>query len=276
MSQIGTCKLCQRRAEIQSSHLIPRAIFLDLRMPHLPNPNPIMGLPEETGPRQEQVEAPLLCSECEQRFSANGEKWVLENGYRLKGPSRIFKLLDTAKPISDEKWTVYAGAEIAGMDMDKISYFGASVFWRASVGTWPMAGKKRKMIDLGRRYEEQLRAFLLGEAEFPHGMVLWSAVCRTPEPPPVISFPAGERVTEGIHAYQRHIFDIPGFSFMLFVGNRIPDHVRDFCMVRSSRRFIYFSPVEKIIQRNTAQVFRESPPSQSLRKMHRKIWNEEL
>jgi hypothetical protein len=245
-------------------------------MPQLPNPNPIMGLPEETGPRQEQLQVPLLCSKCEQRFSARGEKWILENGYRLKGPSRIFQLLSSAQPISEEKWTVYPGAEIDGLDMDKISYFGASVFWRASAGTWSVAGKKHRMIDLGARYEEQLRSYLVGEADFPRAIVLWSAVCRTPEPPPVISFPTGERVGDGIYAYHRHTFDIPGLSFMLFVGNRIPDHIRDFCIVRSSRRFIYFSPVEEIIVRNTASVFHKSPPSQSLRKMHRKLWNEEL
>jgi len=252
MPTVGTCKLCRSNAEIQSSHLIPRAIYVDLRKPHLPNPNPIMGLPEETGPRQEQVEAPLLCSNC------------------------LFQLLSAAKPISEQKWTVYAGAEIDGLDMDKISYFGASVFWRASAGQWSMGGKRREMIDLGERYEEQLRAFLAGEASFPRGMVLWSAVCRTPEPPPVISFPTGELVSDGVHSYHQHIFNIPGISYMLLVGNRIPDHVREFCIIRSARRFIYFSPIEEIIERNTARVFRASPPSQSLRKMHRKLWNEEL
>jgi hypothetical protein len=276
MPPTGTCKLCGNTAEIQSSHLIPRALYLDLRMPDLPNPNPIMGVPEETGPRQEQLQTRLLCSECEQRFSANGEKWVLENGFRLKGPSRVFELLNAAKSVSREKWTVYAGAQIPGLDMDRIAYFGASVFWRASAGSWSIAGKKRQMIDLGVRYGDQLRAFLNGEAVFPRGMVLWSAVCRTPEPPPVISFPVGELVTEGVHAYHRHTFNIPGLSYMLFVGNRIPDRVRELCLVRSPERFLFFSPVEEIIARNTARVFRESPPSPSLRKLHRKVTGEVL
>jgi hypothetical protein len=276
MLAIGPCKLCRRDAELQSSHLIPRAIFVDLRMPELPNPSPIMSLPEETGPRQEQVVTSLLCSTCEQRFSALGEKWILEHGYRLTGASRIFQALNAASSVDRDKWTLYPGAEVDGLDMDKISYFGASVFWRASVGSWMMAGKKRRLIELGSRYEEQLRAFLGGEAEFPRAMVLWCAVCRTAEPPPVISFPTGERVGDGVHAYHRHTFDIPGLSYMLFVGNRIPDHIRESCIVRSPRRFIYFSPVEQIIERNTARVFAKSPPSPSLRKLHRKLWNKEL
>lgn len=276
MPPIRICKLCRREAEIQSSHLIPRAIFVDLRMPDLPNPNPIMGLPEETGPRQEQVVTPLLCSPCEQRFSANGEKWILENGYRLKGPSRIFQALNSANSVCQHGWTLYPGAEISGLDMDKIAYFGASVFWRASAGAWSIGGKKRRLIDLGTRYSELLRLFLLGEAEFPRAMVLRVAVCRTAEPPPVISFPAGELVGDGFNSYHRHTFDIPGSSYTLFVGNRIPDRIREFCTVRSARRFIYFSPVEETIERNTASVFAKSPPSPSLRKLHRTLWNEEL
>src|SRR5687768_3672864 len=86
MSAFGTCTLCHRDSALQVSHLIPRALYLDLRTPELPNPNPIVGTPEETGPRQEQVAAPLLCSGCEHLFNTRGEKWVLENGYRMKGP----------------------------------------------------------------------------------------------------------------------------------------------------------------------------------------------
>jgi hypothetical protein len=188
----------------------------------------------------------------------------------------MFQALSAASSVCEHSWTVYAGAEVDGLDMDKISYFGASVFWRASVGTWSIAGKKRRLIDLGERYAEQLRAFLAGEAEFPRAMVLWAAVCRTAEPPPVISFPTGEIVGDGFKSYHRHTFNIPGLSFMLFVGNRLPDQIRELCMVRSSRRFIYFSPVEEIIERNTAATFAKSPPSPSLRKLHRKLWNREL
>ncbi len=69
-------------------------------MPELPNPNPILGTPEETGPRQEQVVAPLLCGSCEHRFNVNGEKWVMEHGYRLRGPSRLYQTLEKAEPIT--------------------------------------------------------------------------------------------------------------------------------------------------------------------------------
>jgi len=163
---------------LQVSHLIPRALYLDLRMPELPNPNPIVGTPEETGPRQEQVVAPLLCRKCERRFNVNGEKWVLENGYRLNGPSRLYQTLQAAEPLPEvPSGTAYAGAELPDLDMDKLAYFGASIFWRASLRVWPVT-EERRFLDLGR-YAELLRRFLLGEAEFPLDMVLWSAIlCR--------------------------------------------------------------------------------------------------
>jgi hypothetical protein len=276
MAVDGICALCRQEAELQLSHLIPRALFLDLRMPDLPNPNPIIGTPEETGPRQEQVVAPLLCSCCEHRFNTCGEKWVLEHGYRLAGPSRLHEILSKAKPLPEHlSGTVYAGADLPGLDMKKLAYFGASIFWRASLPVWSIAGRRQDFLDLGR-YVEPLRQFLLGEENFPPEMVLWSAVCRAPEPPPVISFPAGGLTSEGHQSFHRYTFNIPGLSYTLYVGQRIPDRKRKFCMVRSLRRVLFFSPIEQAINRNAAATFSKGMPSSSLRKLHRTVTGGEL
>jgi hypothetical protein len=47
--------------------------------------------------------------------------------------------------------------------LDQLCYFGASVFWRASVHRW--AGEF--YIDFGSVYNEQFRRFLMGEVGFP-------------------------------------------------------------------------------------------------------------
>ncbi len=143
-----------------------------------------------------------------------------------------------------------------------MAYFGASIFWRASQPVWSLARKRQHLLDLGQ-YGEQLRQFLMGEEEFPADMVLWSAVCRIPEPPPVISFPTGEVTAEDGKSFHRHTFDIPGLSYMLYVGRCVPKRVRDLCMIRSPRRLLFFSPVERIIERNTARFF------ESHRRAHR-------
>jgi hypothetical protein len=270
---VGRCALCLRDRELRESHLLPRAIYRDLRSPHLPNPNPIVGTPDETGPRQEQIKEYLLCAECEDRFNQRGEKWILENGYRLKGPSPIYEMMRAASALREyPAGTTYAGAEISGLDMDKITYFGASVFWRAALPVWTVQGKRDAMIHLGS-YREELREFLLDDSEFPHNMVLLTAVARRPDPPPVMGFPTGERKKEGYH---QHTFEIPGQHFMLMVGRQIPQRERDRCAIRSSRRVIYFTPYEEITSRNTAKLFGESSPSPSLRKLHRKTSGEEL
>jgi hypothetical protein len=242
-------------------------------MPDLPNPNPILATPLETGPRQEQVVADFLCLECEDRFNQHGEKWVLENGYRLNAPSKLHAMLSGASPLPNHAGgTVHAGAEIPGLDTRRLAYFGASVFWRASATAWQHTGRNVPLIDLGP-YRERLRRYLLGDGEFPDDVVLWVAVCRAPLPPPVMSFPSGGRNREGIHFYT---FDIPGLSFALHVGKQIPMRSRELCTVRSPQKIVFFTPVEEIIARNAAQLFAKSPPSRALRKLHRRLWNEEL
>jgi len=270
------CALCLQEAELRRSHLIPRGLILDLRVPELSNPNPIVSMPEETGPRQEQIVAPLLCGSCEHRFSVNGEKWVLENGYRMKGPSRLYQTLNNAKPLPEyASETVYAGADLPALDMDKLAYFGASIFWRASRGVWSLAGKRQHFLELGR-YAEPLRQFLLGEGEFPPDMALLGFIFRTPEPLPIVSLPSGELISEGGKSFHKHTFDIPGLAYVLCVGRHVPKWIRELCMIRSPRRVLSFSSVERIVRYNLIKSFSKSSPSPSLRKLYRNMTGEEL
>jgi hypothetical protein len=201
---------------------------------------------------------------------------VLEHGYRLKEPSHLFLTISAADPMPEHaSGTVFAGADIPTLDMARIAYFGASVFWRAAQPVWPLARGPEALINLGP-YQEPLRRFLLGEVAFPEEMALWVAVCRAPAPPPVISFPAGGPATDSHRRFHRHTFDIPGLSYMLSVGRSLPSRLRETCVLHSPRRPLFFTPVERIIERNVAALFSKSPPSPSLRKLHRTLWGEEL
>ncbi len=56
----------------------------------------------------------------------------------------------------------------------------------------------------------------------------------------------------------------------------MPSRLLETCVIHSPRRPLFFTPIEQVIERNTAALFAKSPPSPSLRKLHRTLWGEEL
>jgi hypothetical protein len=227
------------------------------------DPNPITVLPGKTDISQDQVTAPLLCSGCEQRFSKQGEHYVLLNTFRGPGKFRFFEIFRKARPLPrDHSGTAYSGsAVLGGAEVDRLVYFGASVFWRASVSSFRNLGSPGPLISLGR-YEEDFRRFLLGLAEFPQNSAIWVAVSNTPSPAPVMNFPISQRVD----SYYQHIFEIPGMSFLLFVGNQLTKHIREFCAARSPERIIYFTDIDSLIRADSRRVFATSPATAKLRR----------
>ncbi len=260
------CKLCRQERQLLNSHLIPRAFYKLLRTPGLENPNPIVGDGKVARASQDQLVQPLLCADCEDLLNKNGESWVLSKSYRLKGPSPLYKTLALASPDpAFESRTVFSAQAIPQIDLDKLVYFGASIFWRASVADWALGRKTAELMRLGK-YEEQFRQFLLGVAEFPANAVIWVAVVRSERPAPVIFYPTGERV----HGYHRHTFDVLGLSYMLYVGNRLPQEIRRLCAARSPARYLFFTNIDPILERNARSTFRKSPPTQKLRALRDK------
>jgi hypothetical protein len=151
----GKCKLCLQDAQLQRSHLIPRAYYKLLRTPDADDPNPITADENVTRISQDQMVQHLLCAACEDLLNKNGERWVLLNNYRLDGPSPLYQALKaaTAEP-EYPSGTVYSSLAVPGVDIDKLVYFGASIFWRASVADWRMGGRPVPLIRLGRTYDE--------------------------------------------------------------------------------------------------------------------------
>jgi hypothetical protein len=183
-----------------------------------------------------QVTAHLLCSECEQLFNRNGEQWVMENGFRGRGSFKIQTVLKESPPLGHTRsGSYFSGSDLPGIDMDRLTYFGASVFWRASVHRWP----DQNGIDLGNAYEEHFRQFLIGKAPFPTNAVLVIHIADAETPMEWACFPTGGRVTGA--AYHQYTFMLPGMLFTLAVGGGIPNQIRFMCAVRSSRRLIFLS-----------------------------------
>jgi hypothetical protein len=232
------CRLCSHVRPLCDSHLLPAAAYKVLRAAEEKNPNPVLVTPERAGSTSRQFQDYLLCGECEARFRRNGEDWTLAHCHRGAGEFRLREILERSKPDHfDADWAVFAGARIPELDMEALTYFALSVFWRAAVHRWRMPWGTEVRIELGP-YEVPLRRFLLGTGPFPADMALVIRVSALRTMLEAVIPPESNRQD----GYFIHMFQIPGIAFGLSVGRRIPEMVRSLCSAPSPDRFIYIMP----------------------------------
>jgi hypothetical protein len=237
---IGDCPLCSDKSvEIQDSHLIAKRFYFKLRSPGAKNPNPF--LINRTGMRStsKQMQHYLLCKKCEQMLSARGEKYVLS----LAADQSRFPFLDalkTARPLwnSERDLAAYPKSETSQIDREKLVYFALSVLWRASVHDWGRSGDE---IDLGQRYEEELRKFLTGKGPFPKNMMVQVAVCRDKTSWRSLFLPF-LKTKDPCHIY---CFAVCGIEFHILIGNSIPPRMRNICIAQSQEQLIMLRDCEK-------------------------------
>ena len=135
---ISVCLLCKEAKELRDSHLLPAGVLRLLRGDTLKNPNPYLMSPDHVGQTSSQAKQYLLCHNCEQRFSRNGETWVINHCYHAdKGDFRLRNLLKGANPIlSGPDGGAHDASQIPGIDIERMTYFSASIIWRASLRSW--------------------------------------------------------------------------------------------------------------------------------------------
>lgn len=191
----------------------------------------------------EQVRGYMLCAECEDRFNKGGEAWILRNCWRTDTQFPLRSALAATTPVAaSPTFAAFAAASIPGVDVDKLAYFAASVFWRGALKGWRRTADHVPVpLDLGR-YEEQLRLFLHGDGGFPANVVLRTTVTASTKPVPhrIASFPFRKTADSRFHHYW---LAVPGITFELFVGKSIPSDVRALCTVRSPERFLFSSTI---------------------------------
>lgn len=124
MSVIGKCKLCLRDGvELQMSHFVSRKLYYSGKK-RLEFVNVI-----ESGFDPEELQAPLLCRECEHRFSVGGEEEVLKHvapKYVLKGfpPGDRMKV---AWARDNNQSAPRYDARDFDVDVEKFAYFALSI-----------------------------------------------------------------------------------------------------------------------------------------------------
>jgi len=180
-----------------------------------------------------QLRQPLLCKLCEQRFNNGGERWMAVNCARSTAKSKIQNALETATPFHiSGPVRVYSCHSIPEVDANRIIYFATSVFWRAAVAPWD----GQPLLDLGP-YERQFADYLLSLSQFPRSGGLVVTVNDQATTKLSMIAPHG-KTGPGFHQYS---FFIPGLTFDLFVGGKLPSLLDRSCIVRGPGQPIFLS-----------------------------------
>lgn len=243
---IGQCKLCLKEAaHLKDSHFISAGIYRALRDDNGKNPNPWMLTNRTSVQTSRQMTAHLLCLDCEQRFSKQGEDWVLRQCLKNDGTFPLSEILASKTPDMSSATTttrVYYAAQIPEVDIFALVYFAASIFWRGSIHPWNDDGSIP--VELGP-FREQFRQYLMGGAPFPKDSVLWVAVREGGEVSRLTYTPFGRRQGN----FRAYTFPMPGFAFTLLVGKNIPANHREKCFFRGTGNpLIVTSIIEKDLE----------------------------
>ena len=217
-----TCQLCQRQRPLQDSHLLPASLYEIIRK-HSGAPVAIHdGVAVQTS---QQIRAHLLCADCEQALNKGGESWVLRNCYRGNGVFPLARLLrdefTQGRPLSRDMYTL---CPTTAVRVERLAYFGVSVFWRAAVHSWTwLHGGTPVRLSLGP-YAERFRRFLLGEQPFPHGVCLF--VLLNKDITDATSALYAPQELERGDTYRHYQLLIPGLFFQVILGAKIPNELR--------------------------------------------------
>jgi hypothetical protein len=130
--------------------------------------------------------------------------------------------------------TAYSGADI-GIDTEQFAYFALSVLWRAAVYRWQLPdGNIGSEIQLSH-YEEPIRKYLLGEASFPHDIVVILTVCSDPVSRSCLFSPS----LHGGMPVRSYSFLTLGIFFDILTGRDLPDNSRQLCCTNSKQKWIF-------------------------------------
>jgi hypothetical protein len=257
----GTCRLCRSCSELREGHLIPAAAYkLIQRSGGAP---PVVIKAAVTIQKHEQATGYILCANCEQRFSENGEQWVMEHCFRSGEGFKLKDLVDASEPVMGNGLKVYSAANIPQINVCKLAYFVASVMWRGSCHAWKSGRDNIRTPKLGPKYEEEIRRYLMEETDFPTNAVLWVSIVPTLEIWNSFSVPYGEK----LGLFWRYKFQFLGIAFMFFVGKLIDPTIRRLCTLRSPEKFIFMGDdTAEFVIRDAGRLIKKSRLVKSMKR----------
>jgi hypothetical protein len=168
-----------------------------------------------------QLQAHLLCSECEGLLNKGGESWILPLLSTYEGSFPFFEILTKYPPdVIDGDRFAYAAVKNPEIHPEKLLHFAMGIFWKAAVHSWS-GSRTTPMIDLGE-FTEPVRKYLRAEGDFPEHVALMVGVL--PPPNKWIAFYNPYR--GGKIEWMNFLFHVPGVEFSLGVGNGLDEEVR--------------------------------------------------
>lgn len=265
----GRCGLCLRSGDLQESHLIPTSVHKQVRdLTGGAHPNPVVVSRRKSFLTSKEVCAPLLCRDCEQRFSSRGEQYVVGQCAQLNGQFKLREALQASSPLYDTpQFKMYDVQPLLGEKVERYLYFAASVFWRASARQWKIGTEPLDKISLGSMYQEQFRRYLLDQDPFPQNARVWVSVSNEHELHRMIVSPYTQRI-DGV--VRRHDFYIPGIRFILFLGKISPERLDAGALNGIIRPMMSLCPwKDDPVFLGSIRLTRRSIPSGKLRKYSR-------
>lgn len=255
----GTCSGCLKTKPLVRSHLVSRAVYDYLRTDDL---HPIVVGGGTVRATTDQLQADLLCEECERMLNDGGEKWMLGKFCTVDRRYPLYDLLHRQAPIDvDADGETFAAGTNPDIDVNSISHFALGVFWKASLHSWAFGE-----ISLGP-YGEAIRTWLRGETAFPQNVAL-NVILSRPAAAQILMNPPYQTAVIPCHTY---LFHVPGLLFRLSVGKEIPLAEKTLCFYSSAEHFIVVSDIvtKKVLHANATN-FSEATKTKSYKKARAK------
>jgi hypothetical protein len=230
---IGTCELCLQVRPLLDSHFLSKALYKLMRDPHKKNPHPILISESISLKTNYQMKQPLLCAECEDRFSKNGESYVIPKLYSIEGFPFLDRLRLAHFPINNTLALLAFSCPSVGFDGQKIAYYGLSILWRAAVRSWRRFDGGTTSVEIDPVYVESMRRYLFGETGFPKNLI----VCATV---------ATDRVSQGMCLVPTRIPENPNVTYSLTTRGLAfrftfdpPPEMKEICVASSTKQPIF-------------------------------------
>ena len=233
--------MCKEEKNLCKSHLMPHSLYALCGTDEY---DPVRLTGEFMMPTSRQTTDHLLCFDCEQNLSRNGESWLLPLLPTLGGSFPLLDLLMKQSPVYfDVTLTAYASATNPEIDVPKLIHFAIGIFWKASVHSW-LGVSDEPRIDLGD-YGDALRLYLLGQADIPKNIALCVSVDSAPT-----------RLLGMLDPYQcsnpnfkKFCLFVPGVFFQLFIGVGVQEALAASCVNANPRSPIIVEELSKVVRR---------------------------